>query len=52
LELRLTSRLDLMQGNKQGGQETKAGLYALLGAVAGVATLLGVLAAAGVFRGN
>jgi len=52
LELRLTNQLTLMQGNKQGGQEFKSGLYALLGAVAGVATLLGVLAAAGVFGGS
>jgi len=52
LDRRLSSRLDLMQGKDQGGQETKAGLYALLGAVAAVAVTLGALAAAGVFGGN
>lgn len=48
LELRLTSRLDLMTGNKQGGQETKSGMYALIGAGAGVAAILSVLVATGV----
>lgn len=51
LELRLTSRLDLMEGNKQGGLETKAGLYALAGFLLVILTIAGTLAAAGVFGG-
>lgn len=49
MELRLTSRLDVMAGTKQGGTETRTNQYLLLAAIVAVLTIFSILAATGVF---